>query len=103
MLGSKETIEADLNKHFSRYEDPLWDDDEISKSKIIEIKRMAKGGEYSWKFFDNKKLVFILDGKTLSKKAVKFLLTVEGVKFMIDQYKNGCVNVSKMKKAIKLC
>ena len=103
MLGSKETIEADLNKHFSRYEDPLWDETSESKNRVIEIKRTTKGGDASWKIIENKKVIFILEGSSLPKKTVKFLSSVEGVRFLIEQYKNGCINMSKMKKALKSC
>ena len=60
-MGSRETIEADLNNHFSRYVDGLWNDDE-NPSKAIHIKRISSKdfAKHSWRIYEDSKIVVII-------------------------------------------
>lgn len=101
MFGNKEATEADLNRHFSRFADELWDDDEI-KEKCVEVKRLSSKdfSKHSWKIFEDSELVVLLESCSLTKKQIKFLLTVDGIKFLIETYKKGNCNITKIKKAM---
>lgn len=101
MFGIKDTVEADLNKHFSRYEDPLWDEDESNKASI-EVKRVSTKNfeKHSWRIFENSKLAVVVDSEVLTKKQINFLLTMDGIKFLVDTYKNGNRNVTRIKKEL---
>lgn len=101
MFGTKDTIEADLNRHFSKYEDPLWDEDENSK-KSISVTRVSNKtfDKHLWKFYENSKLVLTVEDTYFTKKQIKFLLSVDGIKFLIDAYKAGDRNASRIKKSL---
>ena len=95
MFGSKDIIEADLNNHFSRFEDPLWDD-ENAPSVLLHVKRISKKSGIVWKFFENKTLLFALDSKTISDKNTEFLSTVEGTQWLLASYKVGGKTLEKI-------
>lgn len=101
MFGTKDTVEADLNKHFSRFEDPLWDEKKENKN-YIEIKRTSSKdfSKHAWKIYENSSIVAILESENFTKKQINFLLTVDGLKTLIEIYKQGNNNISKIKKAL---
>ena len=95
------TIEADLNRHFSRYEDPLWDEDEVELSKRVIRVRMSKNNEgFVIELEHNNKPVYFIEESKISKKYVKFLQSGEGLQFIISQYKKGVKNLSQLKKSL---
>ena len=101
MFGNKEATEAGLNHSFSRFSDELWDDDE-NKEKCVQVKRVSSKDftKHSWKILEDDELVVLLESSSLTKKQIKFLLSVEGIKFLIDTYKKGSCNITKIKKAM---
>ena len=101
MFGSRDSIEADLNNHFSRFADPLWDDEEIAR-KIIEVKRVSLKDftKHSWRIYENSKIAVIIDSESLSKKQINILLSADGFNFLIQTYKAGNKNLTKIKKAL---
>lgn len=102
MFGTKDSIEADLNKHFSRFEDPLWDEDE-SKTKIIEVKRVSSKSfdKHSWKILENSKIIAVITDDYLSQKQINFLLSPEGITFIINTFKSGIRKATKIKELVK--
>ncbi len=105
---NKDTIEADLNKHFSRYDDPLFDEEEsFDRKKCLHIKRtyVKVKDEHTWKFIDseikNKDLYLSLSSKGMTKKLILALLTPEGFNLLLKLYKEGNTTTVKIKKALE--
>jgi hypothetical protein len=85
----------------SRTDDDLWDDDEKTNVCIRVKKNSTKDGYHTWKLFENQQCIFTINSIDVNKKIVKFLFTVEGLSFLINEYKKGCNDLCKFKKAIK--
>jgi len=99
--GIKDSIEADLNSHFAKHEDPLWDEEKGEQvARIVEVKRISTKGfdKHSWKIVENKETVLTIESGNLSKKQIEFLLTPFGIKTLIQKYKDGNNTLTKMKK-----
>jgi len=98
-----DTPEQQNIKHIlSKYEYDLYKEEDDIPQKIIRVKRfsMPNKGE-KWKIFEDNKVVFILDGTKLTVKEKVFLRTVEGVNFLIAQFKDGIKSINALKKEIK--
>lgn len=102
MYGNNLSIEADLNRHFSRYEDPLYDlnEDEERKTMIRVIKKETKT-TCIFNVIKNNELIYCIDCKKLTKKQANYLKSVEGMQFIIEQLKNNVKNISNLKAALK--
>jgi hypothetical protein len=93
------TIEADLNRHFSRYDDPLFDD-ELEVKDYIRISINRKKDGYRISILKNEEVVYMIDSNKLTKKQSNFLQTGAGLQFVLTQYKKGVKNISGLKKAL---
>jgi len=101
LYGDSFSINMDLNQHFSRYEDPLWDESEEEiKSSLIEVKRVDSKDKCIFNIIKNGKLSCTIDCSKLTKRQVEFLKTIEGMLFMLNSFKNGVKNLSEFKKAM---
>ena len=101
MSGTKDSIEADLNSHFAKHEDQLWDEEKSENiAKVVEVKRISTKAfdKHSWKIMENKEVVLIIESGNLSKKQIDFLLTPFGIKTLIQKYKDGNNTSTKIKK-----
>lgn len=90
-------------KHIlSKYEYDLYKEEDDIAQKVIRVKRfsMPNKGE-KWKIFEDNKVIFILEGTKLTGKEKDFLRTVEGVNFLIKQFKNGIKSFNSLRKEIK--
>ena len=94
-------LSDDANLHHSKQDYNLWDDSEIEAKCIRVKKHSTKDGYHTWKLFENEECKFILNSPDLTKKMIKFLFTSEGLSFLITQYKSGCNNVYRFKKAVR--
>ena len=54
-----------------------------------------------WKFFENSKQFFVLEGTKLTKKEREFLRTVEGIQLLLKCGKHGVKNFTQIHKIIK--
>ena len=54
-----------------------------------------------WKIFEDNKVMFIVEGAKLTNKEKDFLRTVDGVNFLIAQYKQGIKSFNSLKNEIK--
>jgi len=101
MYGDSYSINMDLNQHFSRYEDPLWDDCE--KNNIFyHIKKRESGDKCFLDFIKNGKKIYTLDCSKLNKKQSKFIKTAKGMVFALKKFKEGIKNLSGIKKELKI-
>ena len=101
--GATEPPEQQSIKHIlSKYEYDLYKEDDDIAQKVIRVKRfsMPNKGE-KWKIFEDTKVIFILDGTKLNVKEKEFLRTVDGVNFLIKQFKTGIKSFNALRKEIK--
>ena len=86
----------------SKFEYDLYHEEDDKAEKVIRVKRvsMPNKGE-KWKIFEDNKVMFILEGAKLTNKEKDFLRTIDGVNFLITQYKAGIKSFNALKNEIK--
>lgn len=94
--------EISIKTNASKFESDLYREDEDVPGKSIRVKRIYMPNKSEkWKVFEDTKVIFVLDGESLSKKERSFLKTVSGMNFLISQFKNAIPSISHLKKEIK--
>lgn len=102
--GASEVADQQSIKHIlSKYEYDLYKEEDDVAQKVIRVKRfsMPNKGE-KWKIFEDTKVIFVLDGTKLNNKEKEFLRTVDGVNFLIKQFKGGIKSFNALRKEIKI-
>lgn len=86
----------------SKFEYDLYHEEDDKAEIVIRVKRSAtpNKGE-NWKIFENTKVVFVIEGSKLSKKEKEFLRTVNGINFLIKQFKGGINSFNALKNELK--
>ena len=99
--GGEESKDG-LKYSLSKFEYDLYHEEDDKAEKVIRVKRVAmpNKGE-KWKIFEDNKVMFILEGTKLTNKEKDFLRTVDGVNFLIAQYKQGIKSFNSLKNEIK--
>jgi len=100
-LNDTLSIEADLNRHFSRYEDPLWDEYEERKAIFFRIKRRIVDDNCFYDIIKNSKKVYTLDCSKVNKKHLNFIKSTDGMVFVLNSFKKGVKSLNGIKKALK--
>lgn len=78
------------------------DEDNIPQKSIsAKLITLPKKSGYDWEILENKKVVLVLKGIRFNNDEKKFLMSVDGMKFLIEGYKQGWSSVSKFKEEIK--
>lgn len=87
---------------FSKFEHDLYHEEDDVAEKVIQVKRISlpSKGE-KWKIFSDSKLIFTIEGSKLTKKEKEFLRSVDGVNFLIAQFKQGIKSLNALKAEIK--
>jgi hypothetical protein len=88
--------------NLSKFEYDLYHDEDNIVMPLIRLKyfyTLNKGER--WKLLKNDKIIFIITGARITVKCKNFLKTVEGVNFVIENYKQGIISSNKMKEALK--
>ena len=100
--GGEETKDSNLKYNLSKFEYDLYHEEDDKAEKVIRVKRvsMPNKGE-KWKIFEDNKVMFVVEGSKLNNKEKDFLRTVDGVNFLIAQYKEGIKSFNSLKKEIK--
>lgn len=108
--GSSQTQNSETTEYkdqgikyvLSKFEYDLYHEEDNKIEKVIRVKRvsMPNKGE-KWKILDDGKTAFVVEGTKLGKKEREFLRTVEGVNFLINQYKKGIRSFNALKNEIK--
>jgi hypothetical protein len=98
----EETKDGNLKYSLSKFEYDLYHEEDDKTEKIIRVKRVSlpNKGE-RWKILEDSKVMFVVEGAKLNKKEKDFLRTVDGVNFLIEQYKQGIKSFSALKAEIK--
>ena len=88
--------------NLSKFEFDLYHEEDDKIEKIIRVKRISMPNKSEkWKIFENSKVMIVIEGVKLTNKEKEFLRTVEGVIFLIKQYKLGIKSFSTLKSEIK--
>jgi hypothetical protein len=100
--GGEESKDGNLKYNLSKFEYDLYHEEDDKAEKVIRVKRvsMPNKGE-KWKIFEDNKVMFTLEGTKLTNKEKDFLRTVDGVNFLIGQYKQGIKSFNSLKNEIK--
>lgn len=100
--GGEEVKDTALKYNLSKFEYDLYHEEDDKSEKVIRVKRvsMPNKGE-KWKIFEDNKVMFVLEGTKLTNKEKEFLRTVDGVNFLIAQYKQGIKSFNSLKNEIK--
>jgi len=80
----------------------LFDEAKAAPATVFRVKRMSSAtkGE-RWRILENEELKFILEGSKLSKKECMFLRTVEGVNFLVAEFKIGFKSFNELRSRLK--
>ena len=100
--GPDEIKDGNLKYNLSKFEYDLYHEEDDVAEKVIRVKRVAmpNKGE-KWKIFEDNKVMFVVEGTKLTNKEKDFLRTVDGVNFLITQYKQGIKSFNSLKNEIK--
>lgn len=100
--GTDESKDGNLKYNLSKFEYDLYHEEDDVAEKVIRVKRvsMPNKGE-KWKIFEDNKVMFVVEGTKLTNKEKEFLRTIDGVNFLIAQYKQGIKSFNSLKKEIK--
>lgn len=98
-----EEIKDSTAKHtLSKFEYDLYHEEDDVSLPVIRVKRvnLPNKGE-RWRIFEDNKVMFTVEGTKLTNKEKDFLRTIDGVNFLIAQYKQGIKSFNALKTEIK--
>jgi len=80
----------------------LYHEEDDIAHPVIRIKRFVMPNkEEKWKILSNNKVVFEIDGNKINKSYKEYLRTTDGIKFLLNEYKNGLQSISSLKEKLK--
>lgn len=89
------------NKILNKYEYDLFHDEDHKVYKIVRLKRISTASKEEWRFFEDDSVTLTLDGKLFSENEKNFMRTVDGVNFLLKEYKSGKILEVDLKTSIK--
>lgn len=102
MYYSNENKEQNNKLILSKYEYDLYHDEDNIVNKVIRVKKFGNSNKgEKWKIFEDQKVVLTLEGVKFTKKEKTYLYSVDGINFLINQYKNGFKSINAIKKNMK--
>jgi hypothetical protein len=91
-----------LKGNLSKFDYDLYKEEDDISEKVIRVKRMSMPKCEKWRIFEDNKAILTIEGTKLNNKEKEFLRTVEGVNFLISQFKSGNIrSFNALKKEIK--
>ena len=101
-LPTDEHKEQNSKFNLSKFEFDLYHEEDDKAEKVIRIKRVTlpNKGE-KWKIFEDNKVMFVVEGTKLTNKEKEFLRSIDGMNFLIQQYKQGIKSFNALKNEIK--
>jgi len=99
---TEEFKETGAKYTLSKFEYDLFHEEDDVKLPTIRIKRisMPNKGE-KWKVMIDNKVVFVIEGTKLNNKEKEFLRSIDGVNFLLSQFKKGVKSFNSLKIEIK--
>ncbi len=97
-----EIKEQNSKYSLSKFEYDLYSEEYNIVQKVIRVKRISlpNKGE-KWKISEDNKTIFTVEGAKLTNKEKEFLRTVDGVNFLISEFKKGIKSLNALKKEMK--
>lgn len=93
----EQSIKYILNKH----DHDFYNEEDNKIEKILVVKRVGKNEKEKWKIMEDKKILLTIDSEKLTKKEKSFLRTIDGFKFLLEEYKKGIKSLNALKSSIK--
>ena len=86
----------------SKFDHDLFKDEDNIIQPIIRVKFVGVSAKNEkWRILENEKLSLVIEGVKLTKKEKEFLKTIDGVNFLIREYKGGAKSFNQIKKQLK--
>jgi len=86
----------------SKFDSELYDEAKATPARMVRVKRISSNAKGErWRIFDGDELKFVLDGNKLTKKEKTFLRTLDGVRFLIDEFKVGFKSFNELRGRLK--
>ncbi len=80
----------------------LYDEAKAIPAPVFRVKRMSSAAKGErWRFIRDEELQFVLEGSKLSKKECIFLRTVDGINFLVAEFKVGFKSFNELKSRLK--
>lgn len=97
-----ETSGESRNFHIMRADNELFLEESNVVLPVINVKRikLPRGGE-NWEIVANDELVLSLKGTRFTNPEREFLRSVDGMKFLMSQFKSGKKSVVKIKEELR--
>lgn len=98
----KEVGSGLAKSNLNKYEYDLYHEEDDIALPVVRVKRIGNTNKgEKWKIFSDNKVYLIIDGHKLNNKEKDFLRTIDGVNFLISQYKLGVRSFNALKNEIK--
>lgn len=93
--------EEDIMTALYKLDSELFDEESNVVHKLINVRRieLPQNGE-DWEILEDKKVMFTVKGVKLTKKQRSFLRSIEGILSLMELYKEGQINMNKIKNKI---
>lgn len=100
-LSSEEAKAFDF--HILKAGNDLFKEESYKANKVVNVKRIfsKKNQTEDWHILEDKKIILVLKGARFSNAEKSFFRTIEGMKFIIENYKQGINNIAKFKNKLK--
>lgn len=104
---SEDTVSYSDNnqtKHFNaalKYDNEFYKEEDNIEQKSITVRRAKLRKGEDWEILEDKNVMLILKGIRFSNKEKEYFRSVDGIKFIMDGYKNGWGTVVKFKSEVK--
>jgi len=100
--ATEEYKDQNSKYNLNKFEYDLYHEEDNVVEKVIRVKRFSmpnKGDK--WKIYEDNKVIFIIEGSKLTSKQKEFLYTIDGVNFLLQQFKVGIKSFNALKIEIK--
>lgn len=89
--------------HQLKADNELFQEDAYIPQTLINVKRVVSKRETKedWVIYQDKKIALRLKGNRFSLKEKQFLRTVDGMKFIVSEYKSGSKSINAFKNKLK--
>jgi hypothetical protein len=88
--------------NLSKFDYELYDESKATPNTVVRIKRIGSiDKNEKWRIIEDGELKFILEGEKLLKKECAFLRTVEGLNWLIAEYKIGFKSLNELRTRLK--
>ncbi len=85
-----------------RTADELYDEQKDIVYPIIRIKRITRPRKNErWEIIENDEVCLSIKRNTLTNTDANFLCTVDGIKFVLSEFKNGARTAGKLRESLR--